>query len=74
MLSNSSLACNTRACMQTCPWWFRIKDGTWDVFAKETESQEVRSHALRPLRQLLKLQPPTLAADRWKVWHQRFSS
>lgn len=37
------------------------------MFAKETESQEVRSHALRPLRQLLKLKPPNLAADRWQV-------
>lgn len=39
----------------------------WDVFTKETESQEVRSHALRPLRQLLKLRAPSLAADKWEV-------
>ena len=45
----------------------RIKDGVWRVFTKETESQEVRSNALRPLRQLLKLKPPTLGADRWEV-------
>lgn len=45
----------------------RIKDGVWAVFSKEKESQEVRAHALRPLRELLKLKPPSLAADTWNV-------
>ncbi|CAM9393351.1 unnamed protein product [Sphacelaria rigidula] len=44
-----------------------IKKGLWEVFAKETQSQEVRSHALMPLRQLLKLRPPSLAASKWEV-------
>lgn len=39
----------------------------WAVFSKETESQEVKAHALRPLRELLKLRPPSLAADTWDV-------
>lgn len=46
---------------------YRVKEGLWDVFSKETESQEVRAHALRPLRQLLKLNPASLATDRWEV-------
>ncbi|CAM9233124.1 unnamed protein product [Ectocarpus fasciculatus] len=45
----------------------RIKDDTWAVFSKERESQEVRAHALRPLRELLKLRPPNLAAEKWNV-------
>eukprot|EP00752_Nemacystus_decipiens_P003549 g3275.t1 len=45
----------------------RIKEGAWAVFSKESESQEVRAHALRPLRELLKLKPPSLAADTWNV-------
>lgn len=45
----------------------RVKSGLWEVFTKETESQEVRSHTLRPLRQLLKVRSPSLAADAWEV-------
>eukprot|EP00903_Cladosiphon_okamuranus_P011333 g10683.t1 len=45
----------------------RIKEGVWAVFSKESESQEVRAHALRPLRELLKLKPPSLAADTWNL-------
>ena len=44
-----------------------MKQRLWDVFSKETESQEVRAHALRPLRQLPKLRPANLAAERWEV-------
>lgn len=53
-----------------CVLSLRIKQGVWEVFAKETLSHEVRSRALKPLRQLLKLRPPSLAASKWEV---RFS-
>lgn len=58
---------NSQLQIAGCLLSIRIKDGVWAVFSKETMTDEVKSRALRPLRELFKLRPPSLAADRWDV-------